>query len=125
MKANQYRTGNLISPKVGDLEHIGQIIYISETEIGVNLIDDNFEEYLSYYQDLLIEKIEPIPLTEEWLFKFGYDLISENHYAFCGHLIWSIEDRFYCDKNGIQIKYVHKIQNLFFELKEEELTIKT
>lgn len=129
MKANElngkdFRIGNLVKPLVGCLDHIAEITYLSKSRLGIDLIDENYEEYLSISHELKFENIKPIPLTEEWLLKFGYDLISENHYAFCDHLIWSIEDRFYCDKNGIQIKYVHKIQNLFFELKEEELTIK-
>ena len=66
---------------------------------------------------------EPINLTEEWLAKLGYDLISENHYGVLGHLIWKIEGRFYCDKNGMQLKYVHQLQNLYFALTGSELTV--
>ena len=66
---------------------------------------------------------QPIPLTEEWLFKLGYDLISENHYGILGHLIWKIEGRFYCDKNGMQLKHVHQLQNLYFALTGSELTV--
>lgn len=66
---------------------------------------------------------EPISLTEEWLAKLGYDLISENHYGVLGHLIWKIEGRFYCDKNGMQLKYVHQLQNLYFALTQSELTV--
>ena len=65
----------------------------------------------------------PIRLDEEWLAKLGYDLISENHYGVLGHLIWKIEDRFYCDKNGMQLKYVHQLQNLYFALTGSELTV--
>ena len=64
-----------------------------------------------------------IPLTEELLEKLGYDLISENHYGVLGHLIWKIEGRFYCDKNGMQLKYVHQLQNLYFALMQRELTV--
>ena len=66
---------------------------------------------------------EPINLTEEWLAKLGYDLISENHYGVLGHLIWKIEGRFYCDKNGMQLKHVHQLQNLYFALTGSELTV--
>lgn len=70
-----------------------------------------------------IEAIKPIPLTEEILLKCGYKLVRENHYGVLGHLIWNIENRFYCDKNGVQIKYVHQLQNLYFALTNEELII--
>ena len=66
-------------------------------------------------------KAEPIRLTEEWLLKFGYDLITENHYAISGHLIWICNDLFICDKNGIILKHVHQLQNLYFALTNEEL----
>ena len=49
--------------------------------------------------------------------------ISENHYGILGHLIWKIEGRFYCDKNGMQLKYVHQLQNLYFALTGSELTV--
>lgn len=122
IKANELRISILVyyngtHKEIGVVSEIlkNDLTKVSPYKIGINHRTD------VYYD---IDKLKPIPLTEEWLLKFGYDLISENHYAFCGHLIWSIEDRFYCDKNGIQIKYVHKLQNIFLELKEEELTIK-
>lgn len=101
MKANEFRLGNYVFS---------------------NMVEDTIQlSALLESQDL---QIKPIPLTEEWLFKFGYDWISENHFANLGHLIWKVEDRFYCDKNGVFLKYVHQLQNLYFALTNEELTIK-
>ena len=122
LKANECRYGNFI---------IGT--YESEDD---NLVHETICEfkfydcYNNYYNVESKEKIEeftgfkPIPLTEEWLLKFGYDLITENHYAVLGHLIWKVENRFYCDKNGMQLKYVHQLQNLYFALTNKELEIK-
>jgi hypothetical protein len=81
-----------------------------------------------------LEEVKPIPLTEEWLFKFGF--------KFDGHCSWwknelielTIdigEDEYsvfndngdYITLKGI--KYVHQLQNLYFAIKGEELTIKT
>ena len=70
-----------------------------------------------------IEMASPIPLTEDWLLKFGFDK--------CG-----IDDeiRYYKDEYYIEfmsfkiqevticnLKYVHQLQNLYFALTQEEL----
>jgi len=77
--------------------------------------------------------LEPIPITEEWLFKFGFlkDLDNDiylniNAYAF---LYWQ-NDRVELldDDNNFMIsycKYVHQLQNLYFALTGEELTFKS
>lgn len=80
--------------------------------------------------------LEPIPLTEEWLLKFGFEKNFNNFYE---KLINKDEDDFigkltdyffayYIDKKDnyplIYIKYVHQLQNLYFALTGEELTIK-
>lgn len=76
------------------------------------------------------DKFEPIPLTEEWLLKFGFE-INE---TYCSKKInktnefnimffddgWLLCD---CDIH-CKIKYVHQLQNLFWILCGEELTIK-
>jgi hypothetical protein len=70
------------------------------------------------------EKYSPIPLTEEWLLKFGFDrnILNANH-----------NDIIYYSENNIAIKgmlgmvkpsqciYVHQLQNLYFALTNEEL----
>lgn len=97
-----------------------------------------------YAQQLVPPKIkvfdlERIPLTEEWLVKFGFVENKDNLYGKnwlsptygygkkirilpCVNKInylWQ-----YSDYNSITIKYVHQLQNLYFELTGEELTIK-
>lgn len=79
------------------------------------------------------ERLEPIPLTEEWLFKFGF--------KFDGHCSWwknelieltidTGEDEYSVFNNNGDyitlkgIKYVHSLQNLYFALTGEELEIK-
>jgi hypothetical protein len=81
---------------------------------------------------------EPIPLTEEWLIKFGFDIDIDNNNVVCG-LYKTIEvalsDKykvnFYIDDDnggsvqlGIKVKHVHTLQNLYFALTGEELKIK-
>ena len=114
MKASELRIGNLCI-QYGD---------ICPIESGEE-IDD-----CAQYPD----KYEPIPLTEEWLLKFGFQKItgwSKNE--FCSLHTGYIE--FQWDKDGMMIsiedqnltlshiKYVHSLQNLFFSLTGNELTL--
>ena len=83
-------------------------------------------EYKTSYEVYSNEDIEPIQLTDEWLVKFGFEesefVFSKNMYFIKGLQIWKCNDMFLCDKNGIYIKYVHQLQNLYFALREKELT---
>lgn len=84
--------------------------------------------------DTTIRDIKPILLTEEWLLKFGFDLINNEYHQSRNHelkLYWTVnknkmipefnEKRFV---TGYDFKYVHQLQNLYFILTGEELTIK-
>ena len=74
-----------------------------------------------------INNPKPIPLTENWLLDFGFNIIKG----------W--DDTFYFERSGFQIyeysvsgyeydgfsiKYVHQLQNLHFALTNQELTNK-
>lgn len=70
-----------------------------------------------------IEEIKPIPLTEEWLVKFGFIKISEDNFIRRGVKIL-IEDGicFLCFNNDfIEIEFIHVLQNVFYPLTGEEL----
>lgn len=110
MRANELRLGNWIEfnqPKKG--------IYTTVT-------NSTFEWN--------IEKVfRPIQLTEEWLLNFGFkDNLNFKNVIFIDSKI-----AFYNDNNvftlanheyNIEIKYVHQLQNLYFALTGEELTLK-
>lgn len=67
--------------------------------------------------------LKPIPLTEQWLLKFGlsnrkiwvFEIFGDNHRGF--HI---------SSEGGewLFIKYVHQLQNLYFALTGEELKVK-
>lgn len=73
----------------------------------------------------------PIPLTEEWLEKFGFEYdIETKSYSILTHLekhdyLFEVSNKyqqyFQPDFIGIDIKYVHQLQNLYFALTNEEL----
>jgi len=100
------------------------------------------KEILDFYDDPQDDYYQPIPLTEEWLLKFRYRKTSPTKIGCrydCGHGIvrvikynerirqyrnWSNVDRL----NGFswgktRIDYVHQLQNLYFALTGEELTL--
>lgn len=69
--------------------------------------------------------IQPIPLTEEWLLKFGFEIYEfdhkENQYRFKERLL-VIRKGVFCDYGtNVELKYVHQLQNLYFALTGEEL----
>jgi hypothetical protein len=116
MKANELRIGNIV---------------LRKEFLHSNLENCRFDKIVVTHNDINACHIynrhfEPIPLTEEWLLKFGF---VTNPY----------EDRYEkgtihieCDKtkgatylwieNMPHIKYVHQLQNLYFALTGEELT---
>ncbi len=69
---------------------------------------------------------KPIPLTEEWLVKFGLECIDDAYYynTFKLYHDWANNkgQYFYIDYNKIIFtKHVHQLQNLYFALTGEEL----
>lgn len=68
--------------------------------------------------------ISPIPLTEEWLLKFGFFedyRIGKNNFVKNGVIMWKYSDSFCDDRYGVTTKHVHQLQNLYFALTGEEL----
>ena len=80
-----------------------------------------------------VDDLEPIPLTEEWLLNFGFvytddlDNLNRNYklQEFEIQLHLDVNDFMCCNTipNYVQIKYVHQLQNLYFALNNEELTL--
>jgi len=86
-----------------------------------------------------LEYWKPIPLTEEWLLKLGFEYYKPlNHYRMVLNDIWfeiRVSDIFvfsftnlnYDEENHMPpkvIQRVHQLQNLYFALTGEELEIK-
>lgn len=74
---------------------------------------------------------EPIPLTEDWLLKFGFvfkltgNEVYDQIWEFDQFKIWQHDEGFcHSFHHGGDLDYVHQIQTLYFALTGEELTIK-
>jgi len=115
MKANELRIGNLVAyePTIDDWE---EIIVKCGNIIQCEISPDSFI---------------PIPLTEEWLLKFGFEKNDNNQFIL---MEGSVDILFNKDLNGWtcdginfsinMTEYVHQLQNLYFALTGEELKLK-
>jgi hypothetical protein len=139
MKANELRIGNLIyeivdTPENPKLKELFRVSTICELFNTLHDIDDNITS---------IDNCEPIPLTEEWLlnlnfnsqYKKGWIGIDVKHsngtttdfvLSYPKRMgMWQTFFAFEYDSyRFVELKYVHQLQNIYFALTGEELTIK-
>ncbi len=139
MKPNELRIGNYVNRVHSSIgEKTGIICFDERIWYAIG-------ESLDYLQDY-----EPIPLTEEWLVKFGF--VKDEHFEHWKSLLLpeikivdfpntGIQNKISIFGNSIRlcskhlgknwreesfsffnIKYVHQLQNLYFALTGEELT---
>ena len=124
MKANELRIGNyvlfnnFIQPQRAVVVDGKFLLPFNKTDLEIN----------NYYQ--------PIPLTEEWLLKFGFEKESNKSYSTGEEIVYGVYKLDELTYNSIQKNwwfngvlsnqpiYVHQLQNLYYALKGEELTIK-
>lgn len=130
MKAQDLRIGNLV--KVND--KIFKVSIVKDEFINCYLTTPT-QEY-KHTPSISINNVKPIPLTEEWLLKMGFNKdvkgnYRTNHYMFIER--WYISHKEKYDKNFFSliihedfithINTVNQLQNLYFSLTGEELTI--
>lgn len=129
-QAKELRVGNLLHLPYSN-EYV-EVLGINAHENQTPKINDlpkiynsiSFKKDSSLYCEPIL-LLDAIPLTEEWLLNFGYTKEDSNFWNL-GHIVWEYDGGvFICDKNGITLKYVHQLQNLYFALTGRELTIKT
>jgi len=114
LKLNELRIGNYIQDARNRPQKITPSLMMAIIETTISLI-------------------QPIPLTDEWLKKFGFEICREIggwEAKMNGVFLWRGEDWNYwtystvdvsCNEIDIVLKYVHQLQNLYFVLKENEL----
>lgn len=131
MKASELRIGNLIQTHRSDPNEM-----VTITTLSVHPEHDELILVSTcHFPHLTLCQCEPIPLTKEWLLKFGF--VHENNWLGFISDRFRIGIRFYngnpaqCDVtqdgNFIgfgygHLKHVHQLQNLYFALKGEDLT---
>lgn len=118
MKANEIRLGNLFK------------CYNFDLTIGS--INKEYVGHITNEGGFLITDLEPIPLTEEWLVKFGFYESETNGEYWLPKLAFIKKNEYgffvYKIRKGLteisKFQYVHQLQNLYFALTGEELTLK-
>jgi hypothetical protein len=129
MEAKELRIGSWVNYKT---ENIAQEIYSIQSDNTIRLKDSKGTNHGCYNMSY----IDPIPLKEEWLIKFGFENLTMDK-EFCDmefellHPLMSFhwDGRLSMGQNGNTIglnviKHIHQLQNLYFALTGEELTIK-
>jgi hypothetical protein len=131
MKATELRIGNFIQDKKWKTAwKINCFLGLSTVEVDTAAVDFPTDSC----HEPSLHTLEPIPLTEEWLERFGFnnnypvssreylidsndEVVLINHYekGFLITLTWW--------DAGMYVKYVHQLQNLYFALTGQELTL--
>lgn len=122
MEARELRIGNYVTGAKG-AKYNGDTV---KWNIG-DYIECN--KYCDY-----IDSFRPIPITEEWLIKLGFEKtnssLHENKNAY--QIKWwgrfviindvlTPDEYYFLDGLNVDIKYVHQLQNLYFALTGKEL----
>ena len=117
MKATELRIGNYLLPN-----NECQDSYVEVVEIGVDFI------ICECSGGLLYRNPKPIPLTEEWLVKFGFEKDTYERRIvdswFIGGKIHLTVTNGLLYNNYLQVNHVHQLQNLYHALTGEELNLK-
>lgn len=121
MKASELRIGNWVEAEDSD-------VYKQVSGIISDSLKFESNEGFYWLEEL---EVDPIPLTEEWLIKFGFEKEDESEvldHWFLGNFEIN-SDGWFVDyqANTIpckELKYVHSLQNLYFALTGQELEIK-
>lgn len=136
IKIEELRIGNVVGLKqaniafkagaiVADVQDelfLCYVVGILETHIVVKVPDG--------YLNCTTEQLFPIPIGKNWLDGYGFKKDEENSSLFHKEdfSVWLYADRpsvmlHKCKPNNINYKSVHKLQNLFFSIKEQELRL--
>lgn len=127
MEAKELRIGNYVKCLSAERQLIGITKRNGHNETSVH-----YAEFSGLSMAFKLIHLNPIPLTEEWLIKLGFegneDYVQELVYEYhspehtfqltheCDH-IWLCGN----EETHLEIKYVNQLQNLYFALTGREL----
>ena len=140
MKTSELRIGNYVCRLFSDpaeyfvtnkdpdtQQDLDKVFSLNAKE--VELFNDGNYRSPSYFQWYNPDKLQGIPITKEWMERFGAEKSNGDVYIInIGNTCW-IE--FYVEKAILttiscdlweEFKYVHELQNLYFTLTGNELT---
>ena len=118
INANELRIGNYVSDNFASDSFFAQVKKLDFTRC-------HYGNFHSCYSDL-----KPIPITEEWLLKFGFKVDYGCIILSTNRGVITIEEDLaeissVITHNGFMApcRYVHQLQNLYFALTGSELTV--
>ena len=116
MRSSELRIGNLIFDSKGNVLTIKAI---NSKEVATKR-----DSRKRIGGSFILESLKPIPLTEEWLMKFGFRY-SVGWFGKNGIELFNINNLYFRGNFPIKadIKYIHQLQNLYFALCGEELQL--
>lgn len=134
MKAEDLRIGNYVN-RLG-YDFYNDSIFPDGTKeletVNINIL----RSILNGNDDLTQGCYKPIPLTEEWLLNFGFvkEIIGVKKFVYLNHdklRILFVDGKIETGILGVsqyhfirhKLEFVHQLQNLYFALTGEELTI--
>lgn len=102
---------------------IGNFVYLFYDENEQSILKFEFDSGWNF------DYIKPIPLTEEWLVKFGFE--TDKIEWWNGNMTIGIfkDGLFFCPSGeitlriGKEIKYVHQLQNLYYSIFGEDIEL--
>jgi len=113
MRAEELRIGNWVTEK-----------FVGKADKDIQILEKEMHDLIYGASEFW----HPIPLTEEWLKRFGFKVINALH---DGTSVFQRADSktLYLHNSGcwisgashVSCKYVHQLQNLYFALTGEEL----
>jgi hypothetical protein len=112
MKANDFRVENIVMVN-GSISIVTEVKQLG-LRVGYTTSQGSRNSYVDY------DRIEPIKLTDDWMFMFGFEKKSAYYTIYPVSIKRQRTEYFY---HGKQIYYVHQLQNLYFALTSKELRI--
>lgn len=110
IQSNELRIGNYVEYNGNEVLITG----VNEEFPSINMITCDYLEY---------DEICSIPLTDQHLLDFGFTIVNEDKkvYGKGRFQIQKIGNSFLETRYGTNLKHVHRLQNLYFEIIKEEL----
>jgi hypothetical protein len=139
MRLTEKPIGRKIKDKKNYFNQTKRIMKAQELRIGNLLYNDNVvvtidaRTIFDIWDDAGLKKYNPIPLTEEWLYKTNHILDTTNNWFYklqmyeeymirkCGNGWLLFLDGVSENKFSVEVFYLHQLQNLYYALTGEEL----
>lgn len=135
MKNTELRIGNLVHHNQDKAKEQFLNIYLTVCSVSEDGVTTYYTDIRGGERQIVLGKTnyQPIPLTEEWLKRFGF--VNDKAYKVRWYLYinsnllftYDIDDNCICIFDNWldhKIQFVHQLQNLYFSLKNKELEIK-